>query len=168
MHQQLFPITLAIALLLVGCQQRTDDYLAVASISESGFARDGGTMRKADGREARLWGYVDHGNLYGDEGVRKILGEWWSGAGPSAAVWRFNLKAKADDQTGHSFAVLIPNDAGRDALLRLFLADAQAGRPTKIFVKGRLFAFNAPTQGGVLTGLSMELQSSQDIKLGHP
>jgi hypothetical protein len=143
--EQLFSITLAFTLLLVGCHNGTDDYLAVASISESGFARDGGTMRKTDGEEARLWGYVDHGNMSGDEGVRKILGEWWSGAGASTAVWRFNLKAKPDDQTGHSFAVLVPNDGGRDDLLKLFLADAQAGRPTKIFVKGRLFAYNSPT-----------------------
>ncbi len=51
--------------------------------------------------------------------VRKlILGDWWSGEGPDATTWRFNLKAEADDEVGHSFPVHVPNDPGRDDLLR--------------------------------------------------
>ena len=61
-------------------------YLAAASISEDGFARNGKEMRKSQGQEIRLWGFVDHGNLYGNDGTRKILAEWWSGAGPSATT----------------------------------------------------------------------------------
>ena len=61
--------------------------------------------------------------------------------------------------------VRVPNDPGRDNLLRTFVADAKAGRPTKVFVKGTLHAFDAPTNGITLTGLYLELGSSGDICL---
>lgn len=156
---------LFVALLLAGCDERADGYLAASAISENGFAANGKGVRQALGREILLWGYVDHANLYGHDGARQILAEWWSGHGPSATTWRFNLKAKADDPVGRSFQVHVPNDPGRDVLLTAFLADARAGKPTKVFLKGRLFTFDAPTNASSLIGLYMELQSSQDILL---
>jgi hypothetical protein len=155
--------TLLASLFLVACQQPVGDYVAASSLSRNGFARDGAALRGADGQEVKLWGFVDHGNLYGDEGAKAILGDWWSGDGPDASTWRFNLKAQADDAVGDSFAVTVPNDAGRDDLLRQFAADAQAGRPTKVFVTGRLATFDAPSSDGVRTGLTMDVQSSGDI-----
>ncbi len=139
--------------------------MAAAAISANGFARDREAMRKAEGQTIRLWGFVDHANLYGNAGARMILGDWWSGEGPGAAAWRFNLKAHAEDKNGQSFPVYVPNDPERDALLKKFMADAQAGRPTRVFVKGRLFTFAAPTQAGRLTGLYLKVDSSQDIRL---
>lgn len=121
-------------------------------------------MRKMQGQEIKVWGFVDHSNLYGDEGAKKILENWWSGAGPSATTWRFNLMAKEQDE-GRSFSVQVPNDQGRDELLRVFLADAKAQKPTRVFVKGKIFSFEAPTNGITLTGLYMVVQSSQDIRL---
>lgn len=141
------------------------DYRAASSISRDGFAINDDEIRQLDGQEAMVWGYVDHGNLYGDEGARAILGDWWSGDGPDASTWRFNLKAQADDAVGKSFAVTVPNDAGRDALLRQFVADAQAQRPTRIFVTGRLTTFEAPSSDRVRTGLTLDVQSSSDITL---
>ncbi len=122
------------------------DYLPASAISQNGFAKDAAAQHTADGKEIKLWGFVDHANLYGDADTQEILGEWWSGDGPSATSWRFNLMAHADDQAGQSFAVHVPNDEGRDELLRNFLADAKAQRPTKVFVTGRLFTFDAPSQ----------------------
>lgn len=168
MHKFLFRTLLAVILPLVGCRDGTDGYIAAAEISERGFARNGEAMRDTESREIRIWGYVDHGNLYGDAGARAILGDWWSGEGPGPTAWRFNLKARKDDAVGQSFPVSVPNDAGRDAVLNVFLADARAGRPTKVFLKGRLSGFDAPTQGGLLTGLYLELQSSREIHLGRP
>ena len=159
---------LFVALLLAGCDQRADGYLAASAISQNGFAANGKGVQQALGREIRLWGFVDHGNLYGNDGARRILAEWWSGDGPSATTWRFNLKAKADDEVGRSFQVHVPNDPGRDALLKAFLADARAGKPTKVFLKGRLFTFDAPTNARTLVGLTMDVQSSRDIRLGLP
>jgi hypothetical protein len=106
---------------------------------------------------------VDHRNLYGNAGVKAILGDWWSGQGPSATTWRFNLKASADDETGHSFPVLVPNDQGRDAVLAVFLRDALAQKPTKVFVKGRITTFDAPTNYTRRAGLQMELRSSTNV-----
>ena len=49
--------------------------------------------------------------------------------------------------------------------LLAFVADAQAGRPSKVFVSGRLATFDAPSSDRVRTGLIMEVQSSDDILL---
>ena len=146
----------------------TDSYTAASSLTRNGFAKDGEQMRGLDGQVVKLWGFVDHGNLYGDEGAKAILGDWWSGEGPEASTWRFNLKGNAGDAVGESFAVHVPNDAGRDDLLRAFVADARAGRPTKVFVTGRLATFEAPSSDRVRTGLTMEVQSSSDILLEAP
>jgi hypothetical protein len=144
------------------------NYIPASSISKNGFAINGDAMRKKHGQEILVWGFVDHSNLYGDEDAKKILEEWWSGDGPNAASWRFNLKAKEDDEAGQSFPVRVPNTPGRDDLLRAFVADARAHRPTQVFVKGKLSAFDAPTNATFLTGLYMEVQSSQDIRVGFP
>ena len=88
--------------------------------------------------------------------------------GPNPDHWRFDLKALADDPVGHSFAVLAPNDAGREDLLKRFVADARARRATKVFVTGRLSTFPAPAQILDLTGLSLRLRSSQDVRLDSP
>jgi hypothetical protein len=158
-------IVLAATLFLVGCSKQIGDYVAASSISRNGFARDAEAMRRLDGQEIRVWGFVDSGNIYGDADAKAILGDLWSGEGSDAATWRFNLKADPGDKTGNSFPVLVPNDPGRDELLRAFVADANAQRPTRIFVTGKLHTFDAPTNTGALTGLTIELRSSNDILL---
>jgi hypothetical protein len=160
-------VLLVIALLVTGCNDPISGYTALARLSRDGFARDAAAVRALEGQEVKVWGYVDHGNLYGDEGAQKILAEWWSGHGPNATTWRFNLKAGADDEVGHSIAVYVPNDAGRDDLLAVFVADARAQRPTRVFVTGKLFTFDAPASATRLTGLYLELASSNDIRLEH-
>ncbi|MDG4594830.1 MAG: hypothetical protein P9F75_03915 [Candidatus Contendobacter sp.] len=149
---------------LAGCDEPAGGYIPVAVIARNGFLGDQWAAAKARGQEVRLWGFVDHGNLYGDAGAKRILEEWWGGEGPDADTWRFNLKATAAAAVGHSFPVHVPNDAGREDLLRRFVADARAGRPTKVFVQGRLLTFEAHTQVSDLTGLYLELGSSRDIR----
>ena len=168
MHQRFGLAVMVMTLALAGCSERMGGYIAAASISQNGFARDGEEMREAEAQDIRLWGFVAPRNLYGNAGARRILADWWSGEGPSPMTWRFNLKARDDDEAGRSFPVHVPNDQGCDALLKVFVANARAGRPTKVFLKGRLFTFDAPTNTGHLTGLYLELQSSQDILLGRP
>lgn len=159
---------LVAALGLAGCNGQIGEYLPLSAIARGGFVSDEGTVAEVHGREVRLWGFVDQGNLYGGAEAKRVLGEWWSGEGPDPDHWRFDLKAQADDAVGHSFAVLVPNDAGREDLLVRLVADARAGRPTKVFVKGRLFTFHAPTQILDLTSLYLQLRSSQDIRLDPP
>ncbi len=161
-------IILIVTTFLAGCNEQVGDYMAASSISRDGFARDEKEMRELDGQEVKIWGFVDHANMYGDEGAKGVLEDWWSGDGPSATTWRFNLKAREDDEAGHSFPVHVPNDPGQDDLLNVFLADARAQKPTKVFVKGRIFAFDAPTNALPLTGLYLELESSYDILLEPP
>jgi hypothetical protein len=168
MNKYLSFIVIAATLFLAGCSKQIGDYVAASSISKNGFARDAAAMRKLDGQEIKVWGFVDSGNIYGDAGAKAILGDWWSGDGPDATTWRFNLKAEASDKVGNSFSVLVPNDPDRDELLKAFVADANAQKPTKVFVKGKLRTFDAPTNTGALTGLTMEVGSSKDILLEPP
>jgi hypothetical protein len=156
----------------------------VAPASRPGHTRepDGGHASLRDGNHAKAgsWGLyayeriaaggggVDHGNLYGDGAAKSILGDWWGSSGPDADTWRFDLKAAAGDPVGRAFPVLVPDDAGRDALLRRFAADAAAGWPTAICARGRLRAFAAPTQASDLTGLSLELPSPGAVRLRRP
>ena len=138
-----------------------------ATIARAGFARDPAAIRAAVGQTIEVRGFVDHGNLYGDAGAKAILADYLSGPGPDPATWRFDLKSGADDPVGHGFAVQVPSGPGRDALLRRLVADARAGRPTPVRVRGQVRTFAAPTNIRRLTGLYMELQSPQDILL-HP
>jgi hypothetical protein len=113
----------------------------------------------------RLSGFVDHGNLYGDEDARQVLGEWWGGPGPDADHWRFDLKARADDPAGRSFAVVVPNGPVRDGLLALFRADAEAGRPTQVYLRGVVTTFAAPANTARATGLRVAVASAADIRV---
>jgi hypothetical protein len=163
-------VALVIATLTAGCNNLADDslaegYISLSSINQSGFARNEVELQDIQGQETKLWGYVDHSNLYGDDSARQILQEWWSGEGPTATTWRFNLKGHSNDAAGQSFSIQVPNDGGRDELLRAFLADARAQRPTKVFVTGRLFTFDAPTNAETYQGLYLEVRSSQDVSL---
>lgn len=156
--------------LVAGCDNSTEnypanDYVAISSLSRNGFARNEAKLSDLQGQEIQLWGFVDHRNLYGDKSAKQILQEWWSGEEPTADTWRFNLKGHPDDAAGQSFAVYVHNDAGRDELLRAFVADARAQRPTQVFVTGQLFTFEAPANMTTRQGLYLEVQSSQDILL---
>jgi hypothetical protein len=144
------------------------EYVAAAAISRNGFARDGRELRAQSGRTIKVWGFVDHANLYGDAAARETLGEWWSGDGPSAGSWRFNLKARAEDGPGQSFPVYVRTDQGTVALLRAFVANARAPRPTKVYVTGRLFTFDAPANTVARTGLYLDVQSSNAVLIAPP
>jgi len=158
-------LMLAASIGLAGCVEQAGGYLPVSAIARDGFVSDEGAVAEARGQEVRVWGFVDQGNLYGDSGAQEILQELWSGEGPDAGTWRFDLKAGADDAVGRSFAVHVHDDAGRDDLLERFAVNARAGIPTKVYVRGRLVTFEAPTQVSDLTGLRLEVESSRDVRL---
>lgn len=166
--QRITIIALVVAASSFGCVKSAGDYLSVSSLARNGFAKSNEAIRKLDGREVRVWGFVDLRNLYADASARPILGDWWSGKGPDAATWRFDLMGEAGDGAGRGVQVHVPNDGGRDDLLRAFLAHARAGTPTRVFVEGRLLTFDAPTNAITLTGLYLNVESSQAIRLGPP
>jgi hypothetical protein len=147
------------------CSEPTGDYIAASSLGRFGFGDSRDEILALHGKKIRIWGFVDHHNMYGDASAKEILGDWWSGDGPDSKTWRFNLKAKEDDPAGRSFAVFVTTDQGRDELLRALLADAQTARPTKVYLEGRLYTFDAPTNARLLLGLRLDVQSSRDIQL---
>jgi len=59
--------------LLVGCDAQVGGYIPASSIARGGFVSNENAAAKAVGREIKLWGFVDHGNLYGDAGAKRIL-----------------------------------------------------------------------------------------------
>jgi len=142
------------------------DYVPAIEVSRHGFARSERWAKDTAGREVALSGFVDHGNLYGDEGAREALGDRWGGPGPDADHWRFDLKARPDDPVGHGFAVVVPNGPVRDALLAVFRADAEAGRATPVFLRGTLSTFDAPANAARRLGLRLDLPCANDIRLG--
>jgi hypothetical protein len=154
--------------LMVGCSKQIGGYEAASSISKNGFVRSPDSIGDMEGQEVQIWGYVDHGNIYGDDEVKEILGDWWSGEGPTTKSWQFNLKTKSNDKTGESFAVIIQTDDGRNDLLKAFLEDAIAQKATKVYLTGTLYTFDASTNLKLLTGLYLEIQSSSDILLEQP
>ena len=160
-------ITVCAGALMQGCAQKDGDYVAAASFTRNGFALDRRRILQAEDQAIKLWGYVDHHNIYASD-AETILEEWWGGNGPSPVQWRFNLKARPTDGAGRSIPVYLPNDEHRDDLLRVFLADARAGRPTKVFLRGRLETFDAPTNVRLHTGVIIKVDSSADISLGEP
>ena len=157
-------IACCVAVVIPGCNTREGGYTAAAAIAQNGFARDRKHILKYNSQVVKLWGYVDHHNVYATGGEH-ILGEWWAGAGPAPDYWQFNLKGRPQDRAGNSIPVQVWNDGRRDSLLRLFAADASAERPTRVFVRGRLETFDAPTNIRNLTGLILHVESSADIRL---
>jgi hypothetical protein len=127
--------------------------------------RDEALARRLDGQTIRVWGFVDHANLYGDRGTHEIPGDWWSGEDSDPATWRFNLQAHSNDEAGHSFAVHVRNDPDRRNLLSAIAEDARAGRDTKVFVTGILRTFDAPTNIVIQTGIYLEVSASSGVVL---
>jgi len=168
MHKKIGFFLLLVVILVVGCTNQIGGYEAAYSISKKGFTKNLDSFGEMEGQVVQLWGYVDQGNIYGDEETKMILGDWWSGYGPSSTKWQFNLKARSNDKTGESFAVIVQNDEGRDDLLRAFLADANAQKATKVFLRGRISTFDASSNLQKLQGIILEVQSSNDILLELP
>ena len=158
-------LMLALVVYLAACDRRVSDCEPIGVLASSGFARSAGVPPGGSAREVCVWGYVDRGNLYGDPSVRRLLGDWWSGPAPTANTWRFDLLGQPDDAPGRGVAVHVPNDSGRDALLRGFAADADGGRATRVCARGRLIGTPAPTNLRTLTALSLRARSSGDIWL---
>jgi hypothetical protein len=149
----------------IACHDTTQTDFAAADLTRHGFVRDESLVRKLDGKTIRVRGFVDQANLYGDQGAREILSEWWSGESRDAATWRFDLKARADDRAGRSFAVYVRNDPDRRMLLSAIVDDARAGRATRVDVTGALRTFVAPTNAVAETGLYLEVGASNGVVL---
>ena len=153
-------LVIAASFVLVnGCNKQIGNYVAASSISKGGFAKDRKQMLEANGSEIKTWGFVDHSNIFAD-GV--------DGSRQNSTKWRFDLKGKPNDEAGSSFSIYLPKDEGRDKLLEVFTANEKEGKPTRVFVKGKIFTFDAPTNFNRLTGLYMEVESTIDILLDHP
>lgn len=143
-----------------GCAHPNPDCRPIGTLAHHGLIRPG--ARLSGVRCVRGW--VDRGNLYGDAGVRAVLGRWWSGPEPRPHTWRFDLTAGPDGPVGTGVKVQVRNDAGRDALLARLAADADAGRPTAVCVCGPLVATPAPANLRTFAALAVHPGGTPDIR----
>lgn len=150
---------------LIGCDRRLDDSYPITTLASNGFARPAGVRLADHGSRICVWGYVDRANLYGDPSARRWLGDWWSGLGPDKDTWRFDLLGHPDDAPGRGVPVHVPNDSGRDDLLRVLVAEVNADRSTRVRVCGRFLGTPAPTNLRTLTALTLRSRSSGDIRI---
>jgi hypothetical protein len=90
----------------------------------------------------------------------------WRGTRPGDLA--FQSQGLSGRSPGNSFAVHVPVDGKRDGILGLFVANAGAKKPTRVFLKGKVFKFDAPTNFTRQTGLYVELASSDDILFTPP
>jgi len=134
-------------------------YIPASSINKNGFAINRKQMKALDGRVVKVFGYVDYSNVFRDSR---------DGRGVHRKEWRFNLKADVSAETGESFAVRVVKDGGRGKILKVIDENNAAGRPTKIYVKGNVFTHDCPSNIALLTGLHMEVQSSDDLRFKNP
>jgi len=162
------PLLLAVAAALNGCDNRVEGYVAASSISRNGFARNAAALRGAEGQVIRVWGYVDPANIGTVDAESTIDQDGRKVPAHGLAIWSFNVKARQSDQAGHSFAVHVPEDARAAGIRELLMAESREGKSTVVFLKGRLFTFDAPTNTGRLTGLYLVLESSRDLLLEPP
>ena len=153
----LFPIILMLSV-LAGCIDKPiGGYVPASSFSKKGFAKNRKEVLAHRGKVLKVWGYVDGGNVFPKD---------WGDNQPGK--WRFKLKAKPWDDVGQSFSIHIPVDDGHDELVALFEATDFADKPTRVFVTGKLSTFDAPMNFVRKTGLSMDLNSSEDVLLKAP
>ena len=73
MKKYLGLVVLVVTVFLVGCSTQKGGYIAASSLSKHGFSRNAARRCELHGQEVELWGFVDHGNLYGDEGAKQIF-----------------------------------------------------------------------------------------------
>ncbi len=156
---------LALAL-IAGCDRSSYEYLPASSISEDGFARDGEAMRAANGTEIRVWGFVDYANV--DYGVVPAPADARLPGTAAALTWSFNLKANEDDAPGHSFKVMVPEDAAAGDLKKELVEARRSGRPVRAFVTGSVRTFEAPANLRRYTGFYLVVPRSQAVSLGRP
>lgn len=156
---------LALAL-MAGCDRSSYDYLPASSISEDGFARDAEAMRAADGTEIRVWGFVDYANV--DYGVVPTPSAARSPGAEAALTWSFNLKANEDDPPGHSFRVVVPEDAAAGDLKERLMEAEHSGRSVRAFATGRIRTFEAPANFQRYTGFYLVVPRSQAVSLEQP
>ncbi len=131
---------------LAGCDEPAGEYLPASSIARKGFVRDHQSISELQGVQGgpvRLWGFVDHGNLYGDGRAKRVLAEWQERDGPDADTRRFDPKAEATTRWGACSRCSSPTMRGARTFLERFVADTGRGAPRRLYA-GQ-FKFHAPT-----------------------
>ncbi|MEX1315898.1 MAG: hypothetical protein AB1Z22_02080 [Synechococcaceae cyanobacterium] len=160
-----------ILVLVTGCDEQIGGYLPASSIStRTGFARNRKQALKMSGKEIKLWGYVDYSNVYADGAGDAVPTDWDQVHSHNLTpdMWRFDLMIRPDGEAGCGFAVYLRKHEDGKKLFAGFSTNERAGKPSRVYVKGKVFTFDAPTNLMGLTGLYMESELPNGVLLEHP
>lgn len=158
-------------ILMEGCDRRIGDYRPLSSmVNRSGFAVDRRRALELEGQEIRIWGYVDSLNVYSNPVAEHVPAGWHRvhASHDGAEVLRFDLVTSPSGRAGSGIHVYLPNNEGARMLMKSLAADRAAGTSTRVFVRGNVFTFDAPTNLSRHIGLYIVVKSSKDVLLEHP
>jgi len=153
--------------LLSGCIRQlpeTDGHMALANLVKRGYARDKEYIRNQEGSEIRIWGYVDHANISLSEGTIENKPLDWTILKNDGGSY-FDLKARLNDDAGESIRIRIIGSEEQYKEVFKKLRDMRTVNPqTPALVTGIMRTFEAPTNTGLLIGVSIDLESPENIK----
>ncbi len=153
-------------LLLSGCIKplpEIEGHMPLADIVKKGFARDKKFMLRQEGREIRIWGYVDHANISLKQGTIEKQPLNWDTPGNDEVSY-FDLKARQTDGPGESIRIRIAGDPGPYKDLFNKLRDMETSdRQAWVLVTGIVRTFEAPTNTGLLIGVSIDVTSPENV-----
>ena len=133
--------------------------IPASSISRNGFARSRTRMKKLDGQVIRVCGYVDYSNFFPES---------LDGRGVYTNVWRFNMKSAPDDAAGKSFGIRVKKDEARSTIQQRIRDNMLAGKPTKVYISGKVSTYDLSTNFRRLTGFHIDVSSSTGISFQEP
>ena len=103
---------------------------------------------KLEGKEVKVWGYLDRDNLLLDEKTP-----------------RFFLKRYMDDKTGSGVEVKLKGSKREYKELFKDIESINIDDPIKILVKGKVYIHNRPTNFTSSKGIGLRVVSAKDIKV---
>ena len=144
------PLLIFIALFFMGCHKPLEPigtYQPLTTlVAKHGKALDEEKIKRLEGKEVQVWGYLDRDNLLLEERIP-----------------RFVLKRYPDDTIGSGVGVRLMGS--RESYQRSFepLKDIDTEQPIRVLVKGKLYTFARPTNFSTSTGVGLRVESVEDI-----
>ena len=106
---------------------------------------------------------MDYANVYCKDADPQVPSDWDFTPGPREQSWRFDLKAKKDDDVGESFPVYVPKTKNSGQFFLKLAENERKDIPTRVLVEGKLLTFDAPLNFVTLTGIYMEVDSLDKV-----
>lgn len=160
------PYLTLILILLLGCQPVLpvkNGYTSVSQITKNGFARDKNDIRKLEGKEVKIWGYLDTHNISLRENIIKNQPSWWSET-PMDSNAYFDLKSYISNESIGSIRVYVGRDSKKYKEIFKKFRDAKESE-TIVYVIGKIHTFEAPMNFNTSVGVTIKVNSPSGISI---